>query len=60
MGPVSRLLAERTTLRLSSLDRLLVQGYVPRLQSEGLLVRWMLDRGDAPSPRLSGGRTIGW
>ncbi len=36
MDPVSRLLAERTTLRLSSLDRLLVQGYVPRLQSEGL------------------------
>lgn len=54
MGPVSRLLAERVTLRLSSLDRLLVQGYVPRLQSEGLLVRWMLDRGDAPSPRVFG------
>jgi predicted phosphodiesterase len=54
MGPVSRLLAERTTLRLFCLDRLLVQGYVPRLQSEGLVVRWMLDRGDAPSPRALG------
>lgn len=54
MGPVSRLLAERVTLRLSSLDRLLVQGYVPRLQSEGLLVRWMLDRGEYPSPRVFG------
>jgi hypothetical protein len=54
MGPVPTLLAERTTLRLSSLDRLLVQGYVPRMQSEGLLVRWMLDRGDAPSPRALG------
>lgn len=54
MGPVSTLLAERTTLRLSCLDRLLVQGYVPRLQSEGLLVRWMLDRGEAPSPRVFG------
>lgn len=54
MGPVSTLLAERVTLRLSCPDRLLVQGYVPRLQSEGLLVRWMLDRGDQPSPRVFG------
>jgi hypothetical protein len=54
MGPVSRLLAERVTLRLSCLDRVLVAGYVPRLQSEGLVVRWMLDRGDAPSPRVFG------
>lgn len=54
MGPVSTLLAERVTLRLSCLDRLLVQGYVARLQSEGLLVRWMLDRGEGPSPRVFG------
>lgn len=54
MGPVSRLLAERVSLRVSCLDRLLIQGYVPKLQSEGLLVRWMLDRGDYPSPRVFG------
>lgn len=54
MGLVSTLLAERTTLRLSSLDRLLVQSCVPRLQSEGLLVRWMLDRKEYPSPRAFG------
>lgn len=54
MGAVARLLAERSSLRLSCLDRLLVQGYLPRLQSEGLLVRWMLDRGDYPSPRVFG------
>ncbi len=54
MGPVSTLLTERSSLRLSCMDRLLVAGYVPRLQSEGLLVRWMLDRGDYPSPRVFG------
>lgn len=54
MGPVSRLLAERTTLRLSCLDRLFVQGYVPGLVTEGHLVRWMRDRGEYPSPRVFG------
>jgi hypothetical protein len=54
MGQVSRLLAERVSLRVSCLDRLLVGGYVPKLQSEGLLVRWMLDRKEAPSPRVLG------
>lgn len=54
MGPVSRLLSERVALRLSCLDRILVGGYVPRLQSEGMVVRWMLDRGEQPSPRVFG------
>ena len=53
-GGLATLLAEPVSLRLSCLDRLLVQGYAPRLQSEGLLVRWMLDRGEAPSPRVFG------
>jgi hypothetical protein len=36
-------------------DRLFVQGYVPRLQSEGLVVRFLLDRGfPIPSPALLG------
>jgi hypothetical protein len=52
MGPVSTLLAQRTSLRLCCLDRLFVQGYAQNLHCEGQIVRWMLDRGDYPSPKV--------
>ena len=51
MWSVSRLLAERVTLRLSSVDRVFVAGYVPQLQTEGQVVRFLLNRGyRIPSP----------
>jgi hypothetical protein len=37
-------LAERVTLRLLSMDRVLVAGYVPQLQTEGQVVRFLLNR----------------
>ena len=55
MATISSLLADHVTLQVRSVDRLFVQGYVPRLQSEGLLVRFLLDRGfPIPSPVLLG------
>jgi len=51
MGSVVSLLAERVTLRVSSVDRVFLAGYVPQLQSEGLVVRFLLNRGyRIPSP----------
>jgi hypothetical protein len=51
MGSVTSLLAERVTLRLSSVDRVFVAGYVPQLQTEGQVVRFLLNRGyKIPSP----------
>ncbi len=62
MATISSLLRERVTLRVRSVDRIFLAGYVPRLQSEGLVVRFLLDRapslGDGkvriPSPALLG------
>jgi hypothetical protein len=43
------------SLRVRSVDRIYLQAYVPRLMSEGLLVRFLLDRGATiPSPALLG------
>jgi hypothetical protein len=44
-------LAERVTFRLTSVDRVFVAGYVPALQTEGQVVRFLLNRGyRIPSP----------
>lgn len=45
MGTVASLLADHVSFRLSCVDRLFVQGYVPGLQSEGLVVRFLLHQG---------------
>lgn len=51
MGTVASLLADHVSFRLSCVDRLFVQGYVPGLQSEGLVVRFLLHQGfEIPSP----------
>jgi hypothetical protein len=51
MATIASLLAEHVTLAVRSVDRIFVAGYVPRLQSEGLVVRFLLDRGfPVPSP----------
>jgi hypothetical protein len=63
MGSVTSLLAERVTFRLTSVDRVFVAGYVPGLQTEGQVVRFLLNRGyRIPSPAGLGhnhGRLIG-
>ena len=55
MATISSLLADHVSLEVRSVDRLFLQGYVPRLQSEGLVVRFLLDRGfPIPSPAVLG------
>jgi hypothetical protein len=55
MATIASLLAEHVTLEVRSVDRIFVAGYVPRLQSEGLIVRFLLDRGfPIPSPAALG------
>ncbi len=55
MATIESLLRERVALQVRSVDRLFLQAYVPRLMSEGLLVRFLLDRGfPIPSPALLG------
>jgi hypothetical protein len=55
VATISSLLADHVTLRVRSVDRLFLQGYVPRLQTQGQLIRFLLDRGfPIPSPTLLG------
>ena len=41
MATISSLLAEHVTLRVRSVDRIFLAGYVPRLQCDGQLVRFL-------------------
>jgi len=51
VGTVASLLAEHVMFRLSCVDRVFVQGYIPGLQSEGMVVRFLQHRGYyIPSP----------
>jgi hypothetical protein len=56
VATISSLLADHVSLRVRSVDRILLAGYVPRLQSEGLLVRFLNERagGTIPSPAILG------
>lgn len=55
MATIRSLLRDRVALQVRSVDRLFLQAYVPRLMSDGLLVRFLLDRGfTIPSPALLG------
>ena len=55
MATISRLLADRVTLQVRSVDRLFFQGYVPRLQTQFQVIRFLLDRGfPIPSPAALG------
>lgn len=60
MGTVASLLADHVTLRVRAVDRVGVAGYVPALQHEGGLVRFLLHRAaevgrrNIPSPALLG------
>ena len=55
MATISSLLRDHVTLQVRSVDRLFLQGYVPRLQTQGQLIRFLLDRGfPIPSPAALG------
>jgi hypothetical protein len=55
VATIRSLLADRVALHVRSVDRLFLQAYVPKLMSEGQLVRFMLDRGfSILSPALLG------
>jgi hypothetical protein len=62
VATIASLLREHVTLQVRSVDRLFLQGYVPRLQCEGQVVSFLLGRaaelGDGsvriPSPALLG------
>ena len=56
MATISSLLADHVSLRVRSVDRILLAGYVPRLQCDGQLVRFLNDHagGTIPSPALFG------
>jgi hypothetical protein len=55
VATIRSLLRDRVTLRVRSVDRVYLQAYVPKLMSEGLLIRFLLDRGySIPSPALLG------
>lgn len=55
MATISSLLGDHVTLQVRSVDRLFLQGYVPRLQTEGQVIRFLLDRGfSIPSPAVLG------
>lgn len=56
MATISSLLADHVSLRVRSVDRILLAGYVPRLQSDGMLVTFLNERagGTIPSPVILG------
>ena len=56
MATISGLLSDHVSLRVRSVDRILLAGYVPRLQSDGMLVRFLNERagGTIPSPAILG------
>lgn len=61
MATIRSLLRDRVTLQVRSVDRIFLHGYVPRLMSEGLVVRFLLDRGfSIPSPSLLGDISRGY
>jgi len=52
---IRSLLRDRVSLQVRSVDRIFLHGYVPKLMSEGMVVRFLLDRGfPIPSPSLLG------
>jgi hypothetical protein len=55
VATISSLLADHVTLEVRSVDRLFLQGYVPRLMTQGQVIRFLLDRGYfIPSPAALG------
>jgi hypothetical protein len=61
MPNVAELIKDHVTLTVSCLDRLYLNGYVPRLQTGGGVASFLLQRGNAiPSPAVFGQITEGF
>jgi hypothetical protein len=55
VATISSLLADHVSLQVRSVDRLFLQGYVPKLMCEGQVIRFLLDKGfPIPSPAVLG------
>ena len=55
MATIASVLRERDSLQVNSVDLIFLAGYIPTLQSEGQVVRFLLDRGfPTPSPAALG------
>ena len=56
MATISSLLSDHVSLQVRSVDRILLAGYVPRLQCDGQLVTFLNERagGSIPSPAVLG------
>jgi hypothetical protein len=55
MATIAGLLEERVSLQVNSVHRIFLAGYISKLRSAGMLVRFLLDRGfQIPSPALLG------
>ena len=55
MATIASLLRDRVSLQVRSVDRIFLQGYVPKLMTPFQVVRFLLDRGNPiPSPALLG------
>jgi hypothetical protein len=56
VATISSLLSEHVSLEMRSVDRIFLAGYVPGLQSDGLMVRFLNQRagGTIPSPAILG------
>jgi hypothetical protein len=55
VATIASLLREHVTLQVRSVDRIFLQGYVPRLMCQGQVIRFLLDRGfPIPSPAMLG------
>src|SRR5450432_4184215 len=56
VATISSLLADHVSLQVRSVDRIFLAGYVPRLQCDGQLVRFLNDHagGTIPSPAILG------
>lgn len=53
MGTVARLLDQHVSFRCTSVDRIGIRGYIPGLQYEGGVVKFLLSRGNTiPSPAV--------
>ena len=53
MATIASLLRERVTLQVNSVDRIFLAGYIAKLQSEGMLVRFA-----ASPPRTESGKLL--
>jgi hypothetical protein len=57
VATISSLLADHVTLEVRWVDGLFLQGYVPRLMTQGQVIRFLLDRG-CPIPSPAAGRAL--